>query len=178
MIRYVAYTCGLILIQVAMADETAAPLLEQRMQSFTIELDGSVTDVTPFFGPIREAEWAPGWSPRFIHPAIAAQREGVVFTTTGDHGRERLWMLTAYDVYNGRVEYVVMSPAFTVSEIKIRVAPDGKQRCKATIMYRRSALSPEGNDEVVKLDSHWSEEQRIHWEAAIDEALAKERIHD
>jgi hypothetical protein len=87
-------------------------------------------------------------------------------------------MLTAYDVYNGRVEYVVMTPAFTASEIKIRVAPDGKQRCKATIMYRRSALSPEGNGEVVKLDSHWAGEQRIHWEAAINGVLAKERIHD
>lgn len=178
MIRYISYACGLILIQMVMADQPAAPSLEQRTRSFTIELNGSVTDVTPLFGPIREAEWAPGWSPRFIHPAIAAQHEGVVFTTIGDHSRERLWMLTAYDVYSGRVEYVVMTPAFTASEIRIRVAPDGNQRCKATIMYRRSALSPEGNDEVVKLDSHWTEEQRIHWESAINEALAKERIHD
>ena len=43
-------------------------MIEQRAQSFTIGLNGSVADVTPLFGPVREAEWAPDWSPRFIHP--------------------------------------------------------------------------------------------------------------
>jgi hypothetical protein len=71
------------------------------------------------------------------------------------------------------VEYVVITPAFTANEIKIRVVPDGEQHCKATITYRRSALAPEANDEVAKLDAHWAEEQRIHWETAINEALAK-----
>jgi len=68
-----------------------------------------------------------------------------------------------------------MTPAFTANEIKIRVVPDGEQHCKATITYRRSALSPDGNDEVAKLDACWAEEQRIHWEGAINEALAKGR---
>jgi hypothetical protein len=45
-------------------------------------------------------------------------------------------------------------------------------------MYRRSALAPEGNIEVAKLDAHWAEQQRIHWETAINEALIKSGIHD
>ena len=122
-------------------------MVEQRTQSFTIELNGSVSDVTPFFGPVREAEWAPDWSPRFIHPAEGVQREGVVFTTSRGHGSDRLWLLTTYDARNGRVEYVVVTPAFTANEIKIRVIPDGEQHSKATITCRRSALAPEGNDE-------------------------------
>jgi hypothetical protein len=76
------------------------------------------------------------------------------------------------------VEYVVVTPAFTANEIKIRVVPDGEQHCKATITYRRSALAQEGNEEVAKLDAHWAEEQRSHWETAINEALAKGGIHD
>lgn len=115
---------------------------------------------------------------RFIHPAQGTQREGVVFTTSPGCGRERLWLLTAYDVRNGRVEYVVVTPAFTANEIKIRVVPDGEQHCKATITCRRSALAPEGNEEVAKLGEHWAEEQRIHWETAINEALAKGGSHD
>ena len=152
--------------------------VEQRTQSFTIVLNGSVGDVTPFFGPVREAEWAPDWSPRFIHPVQGVQREGAVFTTTGAHGGDRVWLLTTYDVTNGRVEYVVVTPALTANEIKIRVSPDGEQRCKATITYRRSALAPEGNEEVTKLDAHWAEEKRIHWQTAINEALAKGGSHD
>jgi hypothetical protein len=169
---------GLVLVQAALADVTGTAALEQRTQSFTIVLSGSVADVTPLFGPVREAEWAPDWSPRFIHPAQGVQREGVVFTTAGGHGRERLWLVTTYDARNGQVEYVIMTPAFTANEIKIRVVSDGEQRCKATITYRRSALAPEGNQEVAKLDAHWAEEQRIHWQKAVSEALAKGDIHD
>lgn len=166
------------MIQAVLAGEAGTAVAEQRTQSFTIGLNGSVADVTPLFGPVREAEWAPDWSPRFIHPAQGAQCEGVVFTTTSGHGKDRLWLLTTYDVRNGRVEYVVMTPALTANEIKIRVVPDGEQHCKATVTYRRSALVPEGNEEIAKLDAHWAKEQRVHWETAINEALAKGRSHD
>ena len=172
------WACGLALVQAALAGEAGTALVEQRTQSFTIGLIGSVADVTPLFGPVREAEWAPDWSPRFIHPSQGAQREGVVFTTTGADGKDRLWLLTTYDLGNGRVEYVVITPAFAANEIKIRVLPDGEQHSKATITCRRSALATEGNGEVAKLDAHWAEQQRIHWETAINEALEKGRIHD
>ncbi|HZR04959.1 MAG TPA: hypothetical protein VFA61_03930 [Candidatus Udaeobacter sp.] len=170
--------CGLALVQVASAGEARTTVPEQRTQSFTIALHGAVADVTPLFGPVLEAEWAPDWAPRFIHPAQGIQREGVVFTTASGHGKDRLWLLTTYDVTNGRVEYVVITPALTANEIKIHVVPDGEQHCKATITYRRSALALEGNEEVAKLDAHWAEEQRMHWETAINEALAKDGIHD
>jgi hypothetical protein len=163
---------GLALLQSVLGGEAGKAVVEQRTESFTIALNGPVAGVTPLFGPVREAEWAPEWSPRFIHPAQGAQEEGVVFTTSG-HSKDRLWLLTAYDVREGRVEYVVVIPALTASEIKIRVVPDGEKHCKATITYRRSALTPEGNEEVAKLDADWAKEQRIHWEKAINAALAK-----
>ena len=171
------FAWSIALFQSTLAGE-AGRAVEQRAQSFTIGLNGSVADVTPLFGPVREAEWAPEWSPRFIHPAQGAQEDGVVFTTTTGPGKDRLWLLTAYDIKEGKVEYVVVIPALTASEIKIRIVPDGEQHCKATITYRRSALTPEGNEEVAKLDAHWVREQQIHWERAINEALAKGRHHD
>ena len=151
--------CCLALVQAALAGEGGAVTVEQRVQSFTIGLNGSVADVTPLFGP-----------------AQGEQREGVVFTTTSGDGRDRLWLLTTYDLRSGRVEYVVMTPAFTASEIKIRVLSDGERHSRATITYRRSALAPEGNTEVTKLDGHWAEQQRIHWETAINKALTKSGI--
>src|ERR1044071_380807 len=96
---------GLALLPAALVGPTDGSVLEQRTQSFTIVLNGSVADVTPLFGPVREAEWAPDWSPRFIYPAQGVQREGAVFTTSTGHGRDRLWLLTTYDLTNGRVEY-------------------------------------------------------------------------
>ena len=176
--NYFAIALFLALVQAALAGEAGTATIQQRAQSFTIGLNGSVADVTPLFGPVREAEWAPDWLPRFIHPAQGVQREGVVFSTTRGDGRDRLWLLTTYDLRNGRVEYVVITPAFTASDIKIRVLSDGERHSRATITYRRPALAPEGNTEVAKLDRHWAEQQRIHWETAINEALAKGGIHD
>ena len=72
----------------------------------------------------------------------------------------------------------MITPAFTASEIKIRVLSDGERHSRAMITYRRSALAPEGNIEVAKLDAHWAEQQRTHWETAINEALIKGGIHD
>lgn len=172
---FTIWACCHALVQAALAGEAGTAPVEQRTQSFTIGLNGSVADVTPLFGPVRESEWAPDWTPHFIHPAEGVQREGVVFTTTGGDGRDRLWLLTTYDLRNGRVEYVVITPAFMASEIKIRVLSDGERHSTATITYRRSALAPEGNTEVIKLDAHWAEQQRIHWETAINEALTKGR---
>jgi hypothetical protein len=147
--------------------------LEQREQNFTIRLNGSVAEVTPLFGPVREADWAPTWTPHFIHPVEGGQREGALFTVHSADGQERLWMLTAYEPKEGRVEYVVVVPGFTANQIKIRVVSDGEKRCQATITYRRSALGPEGNKEVAKLDAHWAEQQRTHWETAMNAFLAK-----
>ena len=159
-------------------ETVTAARLEQRTQSLTIVLHGSVAEVAPFFGPLREAKWAPGWAPRFLHPPEGTQREGAVFTTTTNNGKERLWLLTAYDVREGRVEYVIIMPGFTANKVKIRGVPDGDGRCKATVTYRHSALTPEANDEVDMLDAHWAEQQRIHWERAINAALAKGAAHD
>jgi hypothetical protein len=168
---------GWVVMQVWSAN-AGSVALQQRTESFTIVLNGSAASVTPLFGPVREAEWAPTWAPRFIHPAEGAQREGVVFTTTTGDGKERFWLLTAYDAKEGRVEYVFIAPGFTANEIKIRVVPDGERRCKATITYRHSALAPEGNGEVAKLDAHWAEQQRVHWETAINSVLAKGGAHE
>jgi hypothetical protein len=170
--------CGGMLIQLPAARAVGAEALEQRRQSFTISLKGSVADVTPLFGPVRETEWAPSWTPRFLHPAQGAQREGAIFTSVSSTGTERLWLLTAYDVKEGRVEYVFIAPGFTANEIKIRVFSDGEKRCKATITYRHSALAPEGNEEVAKLNTHWADQQRVHWESAINAALAKGGGHE
>jgi hypothetical protein len=120
----------------------------------------------------------PSWAPRFLHPANGGQRDGAVFVTASASGKERLWLLTAYDEKQGRVEYVFVTPGFTANEIKIQVVPDGEKQSKATITYRHSALAPEGNEEVEKLDAHWAEQQRVHWEMAINEALVKGGAHE
>ena len=151
----------------------AAATLAQQTQSFTISLQGSVTEATPLFGPVREAEWAPQWNPHFVNPPEAAQRDGVVFLTHNAQGKERIWVVTEYDVKEGHVSYTFIIPGNSVATLKIHVQPDGERQSKATVTYCFLALAPEGNDEVNQHDAHWAEQQRVHWQTAINAVLAK-----
>jgi hypothetical protein len=166
------------LITIAAMDDPPSAPLEQRTQAFTVQLRGSVAEVTPLFGPVREAEWAPSWRPHFLHPQQGAQREGTIFTTKSSNGRDRLWVLSAYDVSEGRVEYLFVTPGFSLNQIKIRVVAAGETQSRATITYRHSALAAEGNEEVNKLDPQWAEQQRVHWQTAINSVLAKGGAHE
>lgn len=148
--------------------------LKQQERSFTIRLDAPVADATPLFGPVREAEWAPGWAPQFVYPRDGAQIEGAVFTTISNN-QHRIWVLTTYDEKQGRIDYVVVTPGVTANEIKIRISPDGANHSRATITYRHSSLAVEGNKEVEKLDEAWAEQQRRHWEVAINDALSNRK---
>ena len=78
---------GLLLVGLVGRAQAEPPLLQQREQTFVIHLNAAVAEVTPLFGPVREAEWAPTWAPRFIHPADAQQREGAIFTAPSADGR-------------------------------------------------------------------------------------------
>src|SRR5205814_9564528 len=93
-------------------------------------------------------------------------------------GQERLWLLTTYNVEQGKVEYVVITHGFTANQIKIQITPDGEKQSKATITYRHSALAPEGNEEVGKLSPDRAAHKRDHWESAIKSVHKKELRND
>jgi len=154
----------------------AIALLSQRTESFTVSLDAAVADAAPLFGPVREGEWVPHWAPQFVHPPEGAQRDGVVFTmTTTGTGRAQLWVLTEYDPVAGRIAYVVTEPGFLITEIRIRIVPDGAGS-RATVTYRRSALDQAANRLVDALDAEWAAAQTPHWQAAINGAIARSRL--
>jgi hypothetical protein len=146
--------------------------LAQRTQSFTFDLPAPVEAATPLFGPVREREWSPEWAPRFLHPSEPVQRAGAVFTTAGQGGT-RLWVLTTYDPAAGHVAYVVNDPDFLLTEIEISVTPNGPRASRATVTYRRSALTGRANDQVEALTPAWAAEQARHWGAAIAAALKR-----
>jgi hypothetical protein len=177
-VTYMKYFLSGLTMALCLAATTVglAQPLEQRTASFTVHVNGSVTEVTPLFGPVRESGWAPTWKPRFLHPAEGGQREGAVFTAISADGRERLWLVTNYDVESGRVEYVFVSPGFTAAHLKIAVSPDGPGKTKVAVIYRYSALSEAGNDEVRKVDSKWAEQHRAHWQSGLDQ-LAQNSLH-
>ena len=139
-----------------------------------LDLAAPADSVFPLFGPVREAEWAPGWEPHFIAPETPAQTaDGAVFTTPGEHG-ETIWVMTTYDPRQRRVAYVIVTPGSHVAELWIQVASQGSARARADVTYRYTALGTPGNAAISHFLDTWPSRQH-HWEHAINGYLETRR---
>jgi hypothetical protein len=138
----------------------------------TLQLHASADTAFPLFGPVRETEWSPDWSPRFLYPPTPAQgADGAVFTTEGEGGAGALWVMTDYDAPAHLVRYVILHPGALVGELAIRVAPAGLSASTAQVTYRFTALSADGNAFLARWVAHFPHMQP-HWEEALNARLA------
>ena len=136
---------------------------------FTINLEAAPAVALPLFGPIREAEWAHGWSPMMLYTGGDRQPVGSVFTTT-DNSKDVVWVVTRFDEHALEVDYAQVLPSVWAGEILIRLKAVGKNRTEATVTYRRTALSLEADEGVEAFGRHFPR-QREHWENAINQRL-------
>jgi hypothetical protein len=137
--------------------------------SFTIDLEAAPPLALPLFGPVREAEWAHGWSPVMLYPGDGGQPAGSVFTTPGE-GQDLVWVMTRFDERMLEVNYAQVLPKVWAGEILIRLKAVGKNRTQATVTYWRTALSPEADQGVEAFGRHFPQ-QREHWQDAINQRL-------
>jgi hypothetical protein len=137
--------------------------------SITIDLEAAPAVVLPLFGPVREAEWAHGWSPVMLYPSDGRQLAGSVFTTD-DKSTEVVWIMTRFDERALEVGYVQVLPKVWAGEILIRLKESGHGRTQATFTYRRTALSPGADHGVEAFGQHFPQ-QREHWQNAINQRL-------
>jgi hypothetical protein len=142
-------------------------------RSFTFTVNASVDRAFPLFGPAREAEWSPPWSPRFIYPENGkVSSEGAVFLAQPKDGRpDSVWVMTVYDERAHRVEYVEFTPGHSVTEIQVVLQPTDSSHSRATISYRRTALTLSARAFIRRFADHFPAE-RVRWENAINHYLA------
>jgi hypothetical protein len=137
--------------------------------TIVIHLQAPPARALPLFGSVREAEWAIGWNPNLIYPENRTQIAGSVFTT-GKEGKETVWVMTEYDPEKLRVGYVFVEPGVSANQIEIVLKELGDDATEASITYRRTALSVDGDGYVAKFASEFPG-QREHWEHAINARL-------
>ena len=148
------------------------PALARESRTMRLQLSADADSVFPLFGPVRESEWSPDWSPRFLYPAAPAQGpDGAVFTTDGPGGAASVWVMTDYDAAARGVRYVILHPGLSVGELSIHVAPAGPRASTAEVTYRFTALGPAGNDAIARWVEHFPHMQP-HWEQALNARLA------
>ena len=134
--------------------------------------NGPMEQVAPLFGADKERAWSPDWDPQFIHPAPAADAEGMVFAVSHDH-LSSIWVNTEFDLKNGRVQYVYVVPDAMVTVITIRLTPAGDQT-RVAVRYERTALSPDADAHVQRLGKP-DPNASAWWDQRINGYLAQQK---
>ena len=139
-------------------------------QSGSIELNGPIDRVFPYFGPVREAEWAEGWAPEMIYLPARDGGEGAVFRTkAGDD--EMLWTLARWDEHDHAITYITVIPGERLGRIDIEChAARDKTRCE--VAYSYVALGHKGEEFIVKFTPAQHRHRLDHWQMAINHLLA------
>jgi hypothetical protein len=137
-----------------------------------LHLNAPADAAFPLFGPVRESEWAPDWSPKWIYPPEPRQSsEGSVFTTASPAGIST-WVMTVYDAEKRNVEYVHLTPGHRVVEISITVRPTTRETSTARVSYRVTALSEQDAAFVAHFKTEFPSEAP-HWERAVNAAISR-----
>ncbi|MDB4969955.1 MAG: hypothetical protein JWN44_5644 [Myxococcales bacterium] len=126
-------------------------MLAHRKATFELIAEAPAAEVGPLFGAERERVWAPGWEPRFVHPAPAEDRRGMVFTVRRDDADDdAVWVNSQLDLERGVVQYVYVVPKMMTALITLRLSARGA-RTHVEVTYERTALCPEANARVEAL---------------------------
>jgi hypothetical protein len=142
---------------------------EHAETTIVLQLPAPPAMALPLFGPVRESEWSPHWSPRILYPLDKSQIAGSVFTTKHGDG-EAVWVLAAYDEAALRIGYVIVWPGMCATKLDIALKPAAGNATEASVTYRQTALS-EAGDQYVKEFAKDFAGQRDHWEQAIGARL-------
>jgi len=90
-------------------------------REFDFDLPGTIAALTPYFGPVKEREWAPEWSPQFVRPVGDGQESGAVFHTKSEWG-SATWVMDHYEPAQGKVGYSTFIPEAGVPRYDISLS--------------------------------------------------------
>jgi len=98
--------------------------------------------VFPLLCPVRETEWAEGWSPELVISSSGAAERDCVFTTPDKLG-PAIWYITCHEPENWFVEMLKIIPGVTACRLSIQLSenPNG---CFADVTYSHHQPRPTG----------------------------------
>ncbi len=129
------------------AQERVQPALAHSHEEFSLVVMAPYEQAFPLFGAYEERKWAKGFDPQFIHPSPAIDRQWMVFTWE-QKGTPSVWMNTAFDAASGHVQYVYFAKDTMVTLIDIHLTKAGAAETRVSVVYERTALRPETNEQV------------------------------
>jgi hypothetical protein len=146
----------------------AAPMYAER--EFDFDLPGTVAALTPYFGPVKEREWAPDWSPEFVRPHGGGQEVGAVFQTKSQWGAAT-WVMDRYEPGQGRVGYLIFIPETGVSRYDISLSQKDPTTVHVHVWCSRTPLKSADASYLAEFEQFFTA-QGPQWRDAITSMLA------
>jgi hypothetical protein len=165
-----AFLLATLLTSLPAQEQTAAAPLTHTRIDFSFTVNGSFERVAQLFGAAEERKWAPEWNPQFVYPKPAQDQQGMVFQVA--HGPlTSTWVNTAFDLGEGHIQYAYVLGDAMVTTIDIRLTREAAQKTSVSVVYERTALTPQANEHVQQFAKHDRMAGR-EWEEQINSYLA------
>jgi hypothetical protein len=141
--------------------------------AYTQSVSGTPEQVFPLLCPVREHDWAPGWSTDWVMSASGLAERECMFQTPpkADAKNASLWIITRHEPEAYKVEMYKVTPDHTVGKLAIALTPQGTTETSARISYEITSLGPDGDAFLDDFTDEWYENFMRGWEAAINHYL-------
>ena len=137
-------------------------------RSATFVANGSIENVFPLFGPIRESDWTEGWKPEIIYRSgDVLVEEHMIFQTNGHAGEGKYtWVITQYQPEKYLIEYTVTTLE-RIWFIRV-VCKSNNEKTEVTVSYTYTGLTETGNQKNEQALKRMFSHNLKDWEEAIN----------
>ena len=125
--------------------------------------------VFPLFCPVRETEWADGWSPDLVISACGVAERDCVFITSDKRGTA-FWYVTRHEPEQFFVEMLKITPGVTACRLNIQLGKEDTG-CTADVTYTHTSLGPAGDELVAAFTAEHYQKFMQGWEEALNHFL-------
>jgi hypothetical protein len=132
-------------------------------------LHAAPAKVFPLLCPVREMDWANGWSPDLVISSSGVAERDCVFVTPDKLGTA-IWYITRHEPERWFVEMLKILPGVTACRLEIRLSENGEGSF-ADITYSHTSIGSAGDEFVAKFTADHYEKFMQAWERALNHFL-------
>jgi len=125
--------------------------------------------VFPLLCPVREMEWASGWSPETVISSTGVAERDCTFITADQHG-QAIWYITRHEPERWFVEMLKILPGVTACRLQIQLSERG-EGCFADVTYSHTSIAPAGDEFVTQFTAEYYRGFIQVWETALNHFL-------
>jgi hypothetical protein len=155
------------------ATQSDSHLPKRIKHSYTQSIHAPPAEVFPLLCPIRELDWAPGWTVDWVISNSGLAEQECLFQTPAPQEADSpsIWIITRHVAEDFEVEMYKVTPGKTVAKLQIALAARGDSGTSARISYELTSLGSDGDAFLQEFTEQWYENFMQGWESAMNHYL-------